>query len=127
MRFVMLTFVGPEHTERWKAWSVEEKRLDIANHEAWFQKHGRWVKGGEELGWPSTAKTVRRGLVTDGPFAETKETLGGFIVLETPDEATALAAAREWPSLAWDSNAVELRPVGSSEAEADAQATEERR
>ncbi len=28
MRFVMLTFVGPEHTERWKAWSVDEKRAD---------------------------------------------------------------------------------------------------
>ena len=126
MRFVMLTFVGPEHVARWESWSVEEKRLDIANHEAWFREHGRWVKGGEELGWPKAAKTIRKGLVTDGPFAETKELLGGFIVLETPDEATAIAAAKEWPSLAWDGNAVELRPVGSSEAEADAQAAGER-
>lgn len=125
MRFVMLTFVGPEHSARWQGWSVDEKRADIAEHERWFREHGRWVKSGEELGWPNTAKTVRKGIVTDGPFAETKELLGGFIVLETPDEATALAAAQDWPSLAWDGNAVELRPVGSSEAEAEAQAAGE--
>jgi hypothetical protein len=125
MRFVMLTFVGPEHTARWMAWSADQKRADIARHEDWFREHGRWVKGGEELGWPTTAKTIRGSIVTDGPFAETKELLGGFIVLETPDEATALAAARAWPALAWDGNAVELRPVGSSEAEADPQAREE--
>ena len=104
------------------AWSAEEKRADIAKHEAWFGEHGRWVKGGEELGRPSASKTIRRGLVTDGPFVETKELLGGFIVLDTPDETTALAAAQAWPARAWDGNAVELRPVGSSEAEADAQA-----
>jgi hypothetical protein len=32
MRFVMLTFVGPEHVDRWKAWSVDEKQADIAKH-----------------------------------------------------------------------------------------------
>jgi hypothetical protein len=60
--------------------------------------------------------------VTDGPFIETKEHLGGFIVLETPDEATALAAAQAWPALEWDGNAVELRPVGSAEADVEAEA-----
>jgi hypothetical protein len=117
MRFVMLTFVGPEHVERWKAWSAEEKRADVEQHEAWFREHRQWVKGGEELGWPHQAKTIRKSVVTDGPFAETKELLGGFIVLETPDEATALAAARTWPNLAWDGNAVELRPTGASAAD----------
>jgi hypothetical protein len=122
MRHVMLMFVGPEHVERWKSWSAEEKRVDIANHEAWFRKHHALVKSGEELGWPEQARTFRKAGATDGPFLETKELIGGFIVLETPDAATAEAAAREWPSLAWDGNAVELRPVGSSQAEADAQA-----
>jgi hypothetical protein len=121
MRFVMLTFVGPEHVARWEAWSADEKRTDIAKHDAWFRDYGRFVKGGEELARPTRAKTIRRRVVTDGPFAETKELLGGFIILETPDEATALKAASAWPSLAWDGNAVELRPTGSAEAEADAQ------
>jgi hypothetical protein len=58
----------------------------------------------------------------DGPFLETKELLGGFIVVEVPDEATALAMAAGWPGLDWDGDAVEVRPAGSSEAEAANQA-----
>ena len=45
------------------------------------------------------AKTVRARGVSDGPFIETKELLGGFIVLEVPDEATALEIAAGWPEL----------------------------
>jgi hypothetical protein len=55
--------------------------------------------------------------VTDGPFLETKENIGGFIVIEAPDEATAIEIAQGWPSLAWDGDAVELRPEGASSAE----------
>jgi hypothetical protein len=117
MRFVMLTYVGEEHVERWNAWSAEEKRADVARHEAWFAEQGHLVKGGEELGSPARARTIRKSGVTDGPFAETKELLGGFVVLEAPDEATALAAARAWPALEWAGNAVELRPIGAAGAD----------
>ena len=55
--------------------------------------------------------------MTDGPFLETKELLGGFIVLEVPDEATALEVAAGWPGLAWPGDAVEVRAVGDSTAE----------
>lgn len=77
------------------------------------------ITGGEELGWPKAAKTLRNSGMTDGPFVETKEILGGFIVLEVPDEATALEVASGWPGLAWDGDAVEVRPAGDSVAEAD--------
>ena len=53
----------------------------------------------------------------DGPLIETKELLGGFIVLDVPDEATALEIAAAWPGLAWPGDAVEVRPVGDSQAE----------
>ena len=53
----------------------------------------------------------RGGLVTDGPFAETKEHLGGFIVLEVPDLETAIEVASGWPGLDWAGDGVELRPV----------------
>ena len=63
-------------------------------------------------------KTLRPGrqgegvVVTDGPFIETKEILGGFIVLETETVEEALAIASEWPSLASQPNAtVQLQPV----------------
>ncbi len=54
---------------------------------------------------PPSAKTVRRSGVTDGPFVETKEQLGGFIVVDVPDEATALMMASGWPGLDWPGDA----------------------
>ena len=47
--------------------------------------------------------------VQDGPFADTKEQLGGFFVIDVPDLDTALAWAAKIPSVAWGS--VEVRPV----------------
>lgn len=72
---------------------------------------GASVVGGEALERSSTASTVRRGpdpapLVTDGPFADTKEALGGFYVIEAPDLDVALRLAAFCPS-----GNVEVRPV----------------
>ena len=128
MRYILFTWSGPERVADWQAMTAAQKEADIERVRAWFREHagqGRIV-GGEELGWPSSARTVRRQGITDGPFAETKEVLGGFIVVEVPDEATALEMARTWPGMVHDSDAVEVRPVGSSEAEAEAQASAER-
>ena len=73
--------------------------------------------GGEELDEPRTVKTLRRGrqgegiVVTDGPFVETKELLGGFVVLETDTMDEAIAIASEWPSLSQMPNSiVQLQP-----------------
>jgi hypothetical protein len=69
--------------------------------------------GGEPLEVPDTATTVRlhddRQRVQDGPYAETKEQLGGFIILELP----SLDAALEWAARcpAATDGAVEVRPV----------------
>ncbi|MFP5071433.1 YciI family protein [Pseudonocardia nantongensis] len=72
---------------------------------------GASVVGGEALERSSTASTVRRGggtgpLVTDGPFADTKEALGGFYVIDAPDLDVALRLAAACPS-----GNVEVRPV----------------
>ena len=127
MRYILLTLAGPEHVAAWESGTADDKRAEIARVTAWFREHaalGR-IKGGEELGRPSAARTVRRKGVTDGPFIETKEILGGFIVIEVPDMATALEVAAGWPGLAWDGDAVEVRPAGSAEGEADAQVSGE--
>lgn len=123
MRYVLMTIVGPEHVRAWEASSAEEKRDEIARVTAWFREHGMAgrIKGGEELGAAAATKTVRKRGISDGPFVETKELLGGFIIVDVEDEATAIEMARGWPGLAWDGDAVEVRPVGSSEADADAQ------
>ena len=88
---------------------VDEMRLHEEFMEA-VRRAGANVVGGEALQPSSTASTVRRGdgdaLVTDGPFADTKEALGGFYVIEAPDLDVALRLAKICPA-----NNVEVRPV----------------
>jgi hypothetical protein len=75
------------------------------------------IRGGAALYPTSTATTVRvrggRGgdvVTSDGPYAETKEVLGGFYLLEAADLDEATAIAARIPG-AWGPGAVELRPV----------------
>jgi hypothetical protein len=70
---------------------------------------GAKLVGGEALEPTTTATSVRGGSeVTDGPFAETKEALGGYYLVEAPDLDTALAVARTVPARF---GGVEVRPV----------------
>src|SRR5580698_5777450 len=84
---------------------------DTAAFNAELQAAGSWVFGGG-LQPPATAKVVRvrDGVLsrTDGPFAEGKEQIGGFWIVEAPDLAAALALA-ERASVACR-EAVEVRP-----------------
>lgn len=70
-------------------------------------------KGGNELQPISTATTIRirdgKRLVTDGPFAETKEQLGGYYLIEASDLDEAIAIAARIPSVTMGS--IEVRPV----------------
>jgi hypothetical protein len=72
-------------------------------------------RAGHELQPVSTATTVRvrdgKRAVTDGPFAETREQLGGFYLIEAKDLDDALAIAERIPSARWGS--VEVRPIVS--------------
>ena len=77
-----------------------------------LQQSGAWVFGGG-LEHPSTATVVdgrgsAEALLTDGPFVETKEQLGGFWVVEAPDLDAALRLARD-ASAACEGK-VEVRP-----------------
>jgi hypothetical protein len=118
MRYVLMNWVAPEDVTAWEAWSPDEQAADIQRHIEWFRKHRDHIVGGEELDEPRKIKTLRPGrqgegvIVTDGPYVETKEILGGFVILETDTEDEALAIAGEWPSLATQPNAtVQLQPV----------------
>jgi hypothetical protein len=122
MRFILMTYSGADHVAAWESATPGERQAEIDRVVAWFRENGTAgrIVGGEELGYPRDAKTVRRAGVSDGPFIETKEMLGGFIVLEVPDEATALRVASAWPGLEWPGDAVEVRPIGDSAAEGTA-------
>ena len=71
------------------------------------------ILGGEELAGADTATTVRvqngDTLTTDGPFAETKEALGGFFLFEADDLDAAIEVAARIPGAR--TGAVEVRPV----------------
>lgn len=71
------------------------------------------IKGGNALQPTATATTIRvrdgKVLTTDGPFAETKEQLGGFYLVEAKDQAEAAAMAAKIPGARFGS--VEVRPV----------------
>jgi hypothetical protein len=88
-------------------------------------EQGGRIVAGMALEQSGTATAIRGDLVTDGPFIETKEALGGFIIVEVESEAMALEMARTWPGMVHDSDRVEVWPAGSSEAEANAQAERE--
>jgi hypothetical protein len=69
---------------------------------------------GRQLQPAATATTVRGGegaerLITDGPYAETKEQLGGYYLIDVPDLDAALVWAKQIPLLA--GSAIEVRPV----------------
>ena len=64
---------------------------------------------GDALQDTDTATTLRDGTVTDGPFAETKETLGGYYLVDVPDLDAATEWARKLPIA--DYGSIEIRPV----------------
>ena len=69
---------------------------------------GGRIVGGMALEPPSTATSIRGDVVTDGPFVETKEVLGGIFVLEARDLDHALALAKMTPIV---DGGVEVRPL----------------
>ncbi len=70
-------------------------------------------KGGNRLDFTSKAKTVRvrdgKRMVTDGPFAETKEQLGGYFLVEVKDSEEAVELAARIPGAR--SGSIEVRPI----------------
>ena len=96
--------------------AAEQARIQAAVGE-WWGKHAQAGKilGGEQLQGSATATTVRfegeRPVVSDGPFIETKESIGGYGVIDVADLDEALAMATTWPARGF----VEVRPVLSME------------
>lgn len=82
-------------------------------HGTFGEKNGASLRGGNALEASSTATSLRRNasgeiVATDGPFAETKEALGGYYVIEAADLDAALAVAKQVPATF---GGVEVRPI----------------
>jgi hypothetical protein len=112
MRYVMM-ICGPE--SNWEGPGAEELMESVG---VWWEKWhaaGVIVEGGAELQPVATAKTVRRGadgkaVVTDGPYIELKDVVGGFMLLEAESIDDAIACAATWPGIEAVGDQVEVRP-----------------
>src|SRR5215469_12903252 len=92
--------------------------LDAAGLQEVFEAHNRFagqvadlggtLLGGDALEPTSTATTIRSDIVTDGPFAETKEGLGGYYMIDARDLDHALEIAKLCPA---KFGGVEVRPI----------------
>lgn len=85
----------------------------VKGHEAFGEKHRAKLAGGNALQSIETATSIRPDgsggfTVTDGPFAATKETLGGYYLVEAADLEEAIALAKEIPA---PHGGLEVRPI----------------
>ena len=103
MKYVLL-FVGTrEDQDRWDDMTPEQIQATMGGAGEWFEKYSRAGKivGGEQLQGYKSVTTVKsqndKRVVTDGPFIESKEVIGGFAVIDVKDHAEALEMAKAWP------------------------------
>jgi len=103
-----------EHPERRRNRSVEARRSEaerMASFAEDLRGRGVW-RASESLRVEGIRVSVRGGkrMIVDGPFAEAKEMVGGFFLLDCPTREDAIAIAQECPATAWAT--VEVREVG---------------
>jgi hypothetical protein len=112
MQYLLMVY----ESEQWPGLPKEEKRRIALACEQWHQDLvARGIgRAGVGLHPPSTACLVREkngsSAVTDGPFVETKEVLGGFELIECADRAAAVAIAKTFPALRVGFT-MEVRPI----------------
>ncbi|HUR86434.1 MAG TPA: YciI family protein [Solirubrobacteraceae bacterium] len=115
MKYILLIHQGTTPlpgSDAWEALSDEQKGAVYAAYRGIRETPG--VTPGEGLQPPETATTVRvqdgRTLTTDGPFAELKEAIGGYMLFEADDLDAAIELAARVPAASMG-GAVEVRPI----------------
>ena len=115
MKYMLLIHQGttptPRDPEAWASLSEDEQNQVYADYQKLNQTPG--VTPGQQLADPGSATTVRvqdgNTLVTDGPFVETKEAVGGFDLLECDSFEQAVEIAANHPIA--EMGAIEVRPL----------------
>ena len=113
---VLALIYGDE--SRWETFDEKQREAVYSKYRAFGEDAANHIVGGAELASTRTATTVRirdgQTLVTDGPFAETKEALGGFYLLDCASLEEAAELAARIPGA--EHGAIELRPARKEEA-----------
>jgi hypothetical protein len=100
-----------ESEESYATASPDDFRATMQAHTRFAQQItdlGGTMLGGEALQPTTTATSIRDDIVTDGPFVETKEALGGYYLIEAADLDQALAISKLCPA---GFGGVEVRPI----------------
>ena len=115
MKYLLLIHQGDTPlpgSDEWENLSEDEQKAVFAAYQELNQTPG--VTPGEQMQDPGTATTVRvengETLLTDGPFIDAKEHLGGYLLVEADDLDAALELAARVPA-ARMGGAVEVRPL----------------
>jgi hypothetical protein len=112
MQFMLLIYTDGAVSDDWDRLSEDEQKAILGEYGAIFQTPG--VLGGAQLAPVTSATTVQvqdgRTLTTDGPFAETKEVLGGFYTVEADNIDKALEVAARIPAARMGGK-IEVRPL----------------
>ena len=101
------------NTQLEKRLSTEEMREAMQRLNTWLE---RWsergnIKAGQPLGdGGKVISGAKQRTVADGPFAEAKEAVGGYVIIRAEDLEEAMEIAGEWPLLDYDA-VVEVRPI----------------
>jgi hypothetical protein len=107
MKYLLLIY------EAEKRWESGYNPAELAEYGAFGKEFASQILGGNALKPTSTATTVRirdgKRITTDGPFAETKEQLGGYYLVEAADLDEALNVAAKIPAARYGS--IEVRPL----------------
>ena len=115
MQYMVMIHQGTTPTPRTQGWDTLSAEQKGAVYQAYKQLNETpGVEPGLGLAAPDTATTVRvqdgRTLTTDGPFAELKEAIGGYLFYEADDLDAAIEVASKIPAAAMG-GAVEIRPI----------------
>jgi hypothetical protein len=93
--------------------SLEDMQRVMDETYAWFdslRQQGKFKAAQPLFGEGSVLSGTRKGTVTDGPFAESKEAVGGYLILKVDTMEEALEIAKGWPLLHCGSS-LEVRPI----------------
>jgi hypothetical protein len=112
MKFMLLVYNDPALLDAMPASQFDSEMRDCLDHADELQSGGALLES-QQLEPVKTARSVRMRAgklsVTDGPFAETKEILGGFNIIEAESMEEAVRMAAEFPWI--KTGCIEVRPV----------------
>ena len=110
MEYLLLIY---EDEKRWQGMSEAEMGAGMGEYEAFGKEFAGAIKAGNALQPTGSATSVRvrdgKRMTTDGPFAETKEQLGGYYLVEAPDLDAAINIAAKIPGAS--AGTIEVRPI----------------